>query len=349
MEKIDSRTNIIHDLLNNTVIDGASMASWFNGNGESMAKILRPIADYLHVNAPQKLYRIRRFDPNSIDALKNDRLYYTRADWFDDPYDCLLCFEPNQIRERMEKTISGETVERMLALNATITFFSKNEYIAMLSEHKEEIIETVFNNYTKAVSMLQKSTYIACFDETIDSPIMWSHYGENHKGFALEYSFSPMRFPPHPHVSNDKNHFFYGWRSLLPVHYSKFRADASELAMWFCVCELEKRLRPKEARWDEPLFLTDMLLRTKLSLEKSETWAYEREWRSIMTFEWCHDEATQSIYSNTEATAIYLGERMTKEHRDELIRIADDKSIPVYEMYIDYTSREYVMKYRKVQ
>lgn len=119
--------------------------------------------------------------------------------------------------------------------------------------------------------------------------------------------------------------------------------------MWFCVCELEKRLRPKEARWDEPLFLPDMLLRTKLSLEKSETWAYEREWRSIMTFEWCHGEAAQSIYSNTEATAIYLGERMTKEHRDELIRIANDKSIPVYEMYIDYTSREYVMKYRKVQ
>lgn len=181
-------------MLKNTVIDGASMASWFNGNGESMAKILRPIADCLHVNAPQKLYRIRRFDPNSSDALKNDRIYYTRADWFNDPYNCLLCFERNQIRERMEKTISEETVERMLALNATITLFPKDEYIAMLREHKEEIIDTVFSNYTKAVSMLQKSTYIACFGETIDSPIMWSHYGENHKGFALEYSFPPCDF-----------------------------------------------------------------------------------------------------------------------------------------------------------
>ncbi len=348
MEKNDSRTASIHDLLKNTVIDGATMASWFNGNGESMAKKLRPVTDYLHVNAPQKLYRIRRFDPNSIDALKNDRIYYSRADWFNDPYDCLLCFEPNQIRKQLEKSIFEDTIERMLALNPTILLFRKDEYIEMLREKKDEIIEMVFSNYTKAVSMLQKSTYIICLGETIDSPIMWSHYGDNHKGFAIEYRFHPTRFPPHPHISNDKRHFFYGWQSLLPIHYSKYRADASELAMWFCVCELEKLLRPEEARWDEPLFLSDMLLRTKLSLEKSETWAYEREWRSIMTFEWSHDEVAQGIYSRKKAAAIYLGERMEKEHRDELIGIANDKGIPAYEMYIDYTSRDYVMKYHIV-
>ena len=28
---------------------------------------------------------------------------------------------------------------------------------------------------------------IACLSESIDSVIMWSHYAQNHEGFALEY------------------------------------------------------------------------------------------------------------------------------------------------------------------
>ena len=324
------------------------MASWLMGDGEKMAKQLRPLCDYLHANAPEKLYRIRQFNENSIEALKQDRLYFTRADWFNDPYDCLLYFEPSRVKVEIEKTISVENLKKAFSANVTASFFPLDKYIEMFEEYKKNIIEAVFSNYTKATSMLQKSTYIACLGETIESPIMWSHYGENHKGFAIEYKFGPVSFPPHPHISDQTSHFFYGWRSLLPVHYSTSRADATDLAMWFCTCELEKRLRPKEARWDEALFLPDMLLRTKLCLEKAETWAYEREWRSIMTFEWPYDAVDQTVYSNKKATAIYLGERMEKDRRDKLIQIANNKGIPVYEMYIDYTSREYVMKYRKV-
>ena len=40
---------------------------------------------------------------------------------------------------------------------------------------------------------------------------------------------------------------------------------------------------------------------------------------------------------------------MKKTDGDELTKIAIDKNIPIYEMYIEYVPKEYIMNYRKKQ
>ena len=39
----------------------------------------------------------------------------------------------------------------------------------------------------------QKTTVSACFTEKIDNEIMWAHYANNAKGFALEYDYHKLR------------------------------------------------------------------------------------------------------------------------------------------------------------
>lgn len=344
----------IHDLLKKTIISGDTMSAWLMGDGEKMERKLRPICNYLQANAPKKLYRMRRFDRNSIDALKNDHLYFSRADWFNDPYDCLLYSDPKEIKKRLEVMFSNDSIRTGLdevGLQFPIEGIaqSKEDYVSKFSVIRDEVIDNMSKKHTQAVSTLQTSTFIVCFGESVTSPIMWSHYGDNHKGFAIEYEFESTSFPPMPYRSTNGKDFYYGWHSLLPVFYSKYRADATELAKWFCMCEAEGRVRPREMRYHEGFFMPDMLLRTKLSLEKSVIWSYEKEWRMIITREWPANVESSNPFRIKKAAGIYLGERMTETDKDELRRIAKEKGIPVYEMYIDYASKEYVMDFRKVQ
>ena len=41
----------------------------------------------------------------------------------------------------------------------------------------------------EADMFLRNYPNIACFSESKDSPTMWAHYADNHKGFVLEYDF----------------------------------------------------------------------------------------------------------------------------------------------------------------
>ncbi len=344
----------IHDLLEHTLISSRTMSEWLDGNGNNIAMQLSPITTYLLAHAPQKLYRLRAYNDQSVKALEEDKLYFTRADRFNDPYDCLLYFDPKDIRKRLEKMFSDESLNE--GIDQTGLQFpligiarSKEEYIRKFGLIRNEIIDNMCEKQLDAVSMLQTTTFIICFCETILSPVMWSHYSDNHRGFAIEYEFTPDCFAPTPYVSNESNSMLYGWSSLLPVFYSKYRANAAELAKLLCMCETKDRVRPKADRWIEGLFLPDMLIRTKLSLEKAESWSYEREWRMIVTQEWPFDIVNTKTPRDQKASAIYLGEKMEENHKNKLIAIGREKNVPVYEMYIDHTSKEYAMNYREVK
>lgn len=86
----------------------------------------------------------------------------------------------------------------------------------------------------------------------------------------------------------------------------------------------------------------DIASHLKVALHKSEAWAYEKEWRLVdYTFT---DRASSAI--PYRPTAVYFGVRMDAGKKDLLHGIAKDKGIQDYEMYIDYSSPIYEVKYR---
>lgn len=66
-----------------------------------------------------------------------------------------------------------------------------------------------------------------------------------------------------------------------------------------------------------------------------------------MTREWPADMCMSNPYRNKKAYLSWWANEKTDG--DELTKIAIDKNIPIYEMYIDYAPKEYVMNYRKKQ
>lgn len=354
MKRNSTQAHELHNLLKKTFITPEAFAEWIEGTSDEMSRQLLPIKQYLEKRAPQSLYRIRRYTDDSVGALENEQLFFTRADWFNDPYDCLLQFDERRLRNQIENNISEEYMRNFLRssgvqypINEDIQ--NENDFLRLFREGKNGFLGDVSKCFTTVTDMLQKGTYVVCLGETVNSPVMWSHYGENHKGFAIEYQFEPEYFSPKPHFPVDDKFDGYGWRSLLPVYYSKYRVDGTQLAEWYCLCEMRRKFSPAHKQGDHTYLLPDMLLKTKLSLEKAEAWAYEKEWRLILTHEWPNDIGTPIVQIQKKAAGIYLGARMEDAaRRKRLIQIGMDKEIPVYEMYIDHSAREYEMKWRQL-
>lgn len=287
---------------------------------------------------------MRSFNDHSISAFAEDHLYLTRANRFNDPYDCLLYFDSQKLQEQIDNKLSKENI--LTAFQNRLPNLSIEEHIvtSIVNQLKPVFMAEVSKICPQTVDMLQRNMYIACFTEDIKSPIMWSHYADYHKGFAIEYQFDSDMFYPRPLIPGDDRFGGYGWRSLLPVHYSKHRTDGTSLADWYSLCEMASKTLSPDVELDLSSSLPDMLLKTKLSLHKAEMWAYEKEWRMILSHEYPNSFGEPIIHFIAKAAGIYLGAKMRPEYRQQLINIATQKAIPIYEMVIDHASKEYEMK-----
>lgn len=321
-----------------------------------LPKLLYPLNDYLRINKPQKLYKIMSLKENGkekIESIKNDLLYSSRADRLNDPYDCLLYFNESKLKESIKKQMSVKNIRKTCEFdNYTLEELygvSSTESLLMILAHKRnQIIKRVESYFPDVTEVLKKSTFISAFTEVVDSPIMWSHYGENHKGFALEYQFEHFFYEIEEYLDTDLTPNHVGWRALLPVIYSDARADATELAEWYCLCKHYVDESLTDLNNAALVYhLPDMLLKLKLSLHKDYRWSYEKEWRRVYSRLWPNEDKHEcSFYPNVKATAIYLGTKISKENKDELLDIAKNKNIAIYEMYIDHNSDEYKMSYK---
>ena len=322
---------------------------------EEMKKIMFPVSEAIFEMMPNSLFRYRplgndlKNDKNEqqIDAFKNDAIYAVTADRFNDPYDTLVRYDQEEIMRSVKAIVSYETIEVMKAwfaqgkdlpeevkqiLPGDLIDFLKNalmsiDDISVLKDKIEEsrcnmvnLIETYFPILTETA---KRYSTMACFSESVNSVLMWSHYANSHQGFALEYNFRPTLEKPIKNVG------------LYPVIYDDERMDVSLYMAW-------SFLRMIGIEANNP----DITSFIKIALHKSSIWAYEKEWRMINCTlrDIADSEPSKILY---KPVAIYYGRHISKEHKELLHEIAQSKSIKEYEMYIDYTAPEYEMRVRE--
>jgi hypothetical protein len=189
---------------------------------------------------PTKLYKYQPYNVQTLDNLKNRRLWFSKPVRFNDPFDCAINYAIDKMNSkdwkvlyRKSKTL-WENDEDGTHKDRIKEYFSddvpgelfKDEYAKGLKEQIKLAIEKEIHDKG-----------IGCFSETASNILMWSHYADGHKGFCLEYDTS---FKP----------FLYAE----PVNYS----------ISF------PRLNPRNDSLD---------LLPNLALTKAIGWAYEREWR----------------------------------------------------------------------
>ena len=306
-----------------------------------------PISEAITQMLPQYLFRYRTCNERSIEALKNDLIYTVSADKINDPYDTLVRYDLDGIEEIVNAFISCETLGQLKAwLNAgndfpesvkqvlpnemvesfrekVISIEDIEAYKDRIDESRNWMISSIESYFPILAEMSKKFSSIACFSESIQSVLMWSHYADSHKGFAMEYDFRPWLKIPVKNVG------------LFPVIYDDERLDVSTYITWAFLRFI-----------GIPAANPDALSYIKIALHKSTDWAYEKEWRLI-------DSSARDIYSDQakaivyKPVALYYGQQMSLEKKNTLHEIAREKGLREYEMFIDYSVGEYGMKWRE--
>ena len=316
---------------------------------KEIAKTVPPIREAISEMMPEQLFRFRNCDDMHIDAFEKDAIYAVTADSFNDPYDTLLKYDLEGIRQYVEWVMSMEGLEQLK------TFFAQgNDFIdevkMMLPEEawaslkdglqttedlttlkdrveasKQQILSLISTLFPVLSLFSKRFSTIACFSEDVKSILMWSHYADSHKGFALEYDFRPTLTVPLERGA------------LYPVVYSDERYDESLYITWQFMHVLGFHSKNP-----------DITAFSKVALHKSKVWEYEREWRIIDPgpHDPIHPKPSVIHY---KPVAIYYGENIAKDKQERLHQIAAAKGIREYKMDVDETSKVYEMRVRKYE
>lgn len=333
------------------------------------------------INIPLKLYKYfpdkEVFDKmgNKVNysniALKNNTVYMQEPRLFDDIYDsdinidfyqyqkyrlmeycrrCGLVIDDGKSTEEIGTELLKIIIKSIENNNDFSHIFStegasqiesltneifKNKIIVGLENNKDigqvvfKIMEQEYQDYVKEL----KNTFrISCFATTPFSQLMWGGaYANCHHGFCIEYTVLP----------NDKKYkdIFY---SLFPMVYCKTRPNITKkLVSW------KDRDKTEEYLWD--IYFNG-------TLRKSIDWVFQNEWRLLMPFKKKNDNDYNIEFF--PITKVYLGNRMERERRKEIMDFCNDSNIPyvgvmknsdVYEMQECSLKCEECFKYKSSQ
>lgn len=203
--------------------------------------------------------------------------------------------------------------------------------------------------------------YLKSFSEKKESLLMWSHYGDNHKGLCVEYDLK--------HLTNqvggqNTNHDIL-WH-LFPVVYLENRIDdksAFEKLKYASksIEDYKHDLKNKNFH-DDNIWHEDI---KSLFLMKSEEWEYEKEWRIAVTFSQineCADEIDdkKALLYNVNGrivdfdciTSIYCGANLESDkidHVKEIVsRLNNEKDYKISVFKNILKSDEYKLDARKI-
>lgn len=284
------------------------------------------------------VYKYRSFNnPYHLDVIRKNQLFLAAPLTFNDPFDIVQCdaTKPYLNEKRVQKGLITTMINQYLKNNDKPFPFHVQRLFGSFENLENELYE-IFDYYIKsknnidqikAKSILNKFSYlndrylkigkkvlqhqhygIVSLSKEINSILMWSHYGDNHNGFAIGFYKDELE--------NDSFFNLYG-----DVNYSLKYPSKNMF----------------EDRNSDNWITQDAKLEI---FTKSQEWAYEKEYRLAKLYYPEKPENHHRIYTfNDSAIAemvigTVIKEGLEKEVK-ELKEIAIRKNIPIYQMVMD--------------
>ena len=324
---------------------------------EEVDRQFLPVIQFIRKNVPEQLYKFRGCAEYSIDAFEKDELWLSKAAFFNDLHDSLLFFDKNAILDSIEKMFSSgavspmiDAIKQMQFPNADLQKQATEMFSALDTKQLTEIVWQSVPGFSQwldqcfafAKDGIRERTKMVCLSESIKSPLMWAHYADNHKGFAIGYDFRNNEITQ---CSNCPNRSCTNIKlgTIYPMIYSDKRYDATRYGQWIVQQQINRIIGfPTEEFYD------DSFLLTKAALHKSNDWSYENEWRIICSTPNLAVEQKERYPIKKKPIAIYFGSQIPDFYRKMLMHIADEKGIPRYQMYVKNYSSKYELDYMPI-
>lgn len=224
-------------------------------------------------NIPKRLYKYRDFSNRTLSMLVDDTVYFADPTTFNDPLDTKPKLQTDLDNYALEnilaKLIEERTSAEMSTAAKTIRYRGPKtiEHIALQSRKAAEgLLANIRYNatdpdftiddptkfllglYVEKELMRRYQKGVFSLAERATCALMWSHYGDQHRGLCLGYSIPD--------------------ESLPDTH--KIRYGGSRLVQASAVADMLKGDDAARRRVDEAVLL-----------KKAKPWSYEREWRLI--------------------------------------------------------------------
>lgn len=256
-----------------------------------------------HKNLPRRLYKYRGFSVHSLRLLTQARVYYADPRSFNDPLDCNPTIRVDVDRPTLERLCykmlldagkcKQEAADEIHNMRYLSTEYGDYETQPDVETYlKEQLLGAEIKRLLAAELGVKGVFSLA---ETWDSPLMWSHYADEHRGLCLEYDTTQM---PHP--------------DMAAVDYRSPRSvKTSDLVAWKLRSEDEAGRRVHNTYF----------------FAKSPQWRYEKEWRDIQQSSGASDRGFL-------ITAVYFGLRCDSAVIASIVRLfSGNKKIAFFEIY----------------
>ena len=251
-----------------------------------------------------KLYRFESSSESRIKTLKENKLWMSLPDSFNDPFDCDL---------NLRSTSSTDEGEDECIKNAVSALYQNHKFDESYWFFDEEILTGIQSwanetdksigrpSFVDKIESRTRSFGLQCFSEDLDNPLMWGYYASGHRGFCIEYecSHNTVAMKGHGKVSLDQIVYV----SVLPE---------------FSVSEVI--LSPHE-------------FQKRLYSTKSYHWMHEKEHRLIyfdMDIEPGAKGGKINLPHGIEVTGIYAG--FLSDRVGELKDAAQTINVPLFQM-----------------
>ena len=218
---------------------------------------------------PTRLYKYRDLTARTLDMVVGDQLHFADPSTFNDPLDTRPSLDNDvgvgelgrvlwMLTEQRNAAEMREAADAMRLKGPKTTDLiekrSRGQADERLAEIEYSAMDPEFDTemtlrYRIELELLRRyEKGIVSFAERDDCPLMWSHYGDQHRGICLGYSV-PAK------AKVDVQKVAYGGARLVKASDVGAMLDG----------DVEARARVDAA----------------VMLRKAESWSYEREWRLI--------------------------------------------------------------------
>lgn len=296
------------------------------------------------IRFPQLLFRYRPVNLNSLEALRTNRLYFSSANYYDDPFDTFLHIDIDSIhqefltafqtRESTEAVTEGvKDILGGMLTEEQKAFFTADNVTKMLSNG---LVENFLSSALALRDEIKKDTWSICFSENGFNEVLWLKYADQHRGFVQIYDLEKKENYLCGKQEKCQNCGIKNFGTpLYPIYYSDAPYNATnfaKLVMLNKIGEISDMTIPKylydsvgNGTWE----------RERTTLIKRKCHEYDEEWRMITA---C--PMKPPVMMEWIPSGIILGLRMGVKEENLVVSMAREAGIKdIYKSIIDSKNR----------